>query len=599
MKRLLIILALAIPSALLAQDAWQSLLEAEMPADMKMSCALYHIAEYEKSASAADVSEKVSSKSLVTHPDGRIKIEIIHRKASEINSEFLGELELEITAQWRNRMSTFIHADQIFTLRDILPENYFIKSVMHEPNNDEGPDTMNVRSYIDAGKDGSGIKIAIIDNGYDELTDAVNQGDVPSNYTAYDHTGTGLEAGGNEHGTGCFEVAYDNAPGATYYIHKTFNGTEFGEAVDQAISDGVDIITTSLGPHNTGWDDNTGPYCTAVIDAVNDGMLFFVTAGNEARKHWQGDFFDTNNNDNWHDWDGTDEYNLFSTPGNSNASAWLQWDSDESVDHYDLYLYNSSGSTILDSSTGDGGFESVSTSNGSSSATSYNIRVLKKTANPPPFELFVSRNSCEHFISESSIESPANTTSSNCISVGAVTHNNYATAEGGTPITSYSSHGPTNNGNQAPDICAVTNSTTNAYEGAFSGTSCSAPNAAGAAAALWSSLPNYTATGIRQLLLRQAKLFRDWGAPGTDMIYGNGGLYLKDHTPNTVYIYEFSGNTTGTSTRPYSSIQQADQYAPSNYNAFFLAHDHAAPAGGTLVNKSMIYRSVAKTTTIR
>ena len=299
------------------------------------------------------------------------------------------------------------------------------------------------------------------------------------------------------------------------------------------------------------------------------------------------------------------EWNTYTTQPNGSSGgtdqilAWLQWDSDASTNHYDLFVYDVTGTVVLDSSTNTGSFESISWTNGGMNNTIVQVMVRGNTNNPPEFELFVHPNQLGNQVAASSIECPANTTASNVISVGAVHRNNYNDAPGTDPITSYSSHGPSNSGNQAPDLCAVTSSTTNAYEGNFSGTSCSAPNAAGAAAALWSALPNYSATGIRQLLLRKAFLYKDWGDAGVDMIYGYGGLYLKDYTANTIYVLKTSGNSSGTNTRPYSSIQQADTYGNSGYNAFILGHVHEQPPADTILNKPMIYRSVVNDAVIK
>ena len=237
----------------------------------------------------------------VRESDGKVQVELIDRSRVGDVQGVAESLGLEVTGVWKNRASCFMDISKALDVARVVPEGYFLHATEVEPPNDQGPGLQNSQGYIDAGKDGSGIKIAIIDSGWDELIDAINQGDVPATFDSTDFTGNGFTSGTNEHGTGCFEVAYDNAPGAQYFLYRTSGGTQFGQAVDDAIDNDVDILSTSLGPHNTGWDDNTGPYCEAVDDAVDAGMLVFVTAGNEAQKHWQGDFEDEDD-DNWHEW---------------------------------------------------------------------------------------------------------------------------------------------------------------------------------------------------------------------------------------------------------------------------------------------------------
>ncbi len=572
---------------------------------------LVRIHDFARVNDRLSVQKKITEMGLVMRNDGKINVELINRNGNENPEIIARQIGLEVHSSWQNRSDCYMEPDQVAVLMDRLHEGYFLSPVIEEPLNNEGPGLQNTQSYIDAGRDGNGIKIGILDSGFDSLLSAITLGHVPSNIDTVDYTGDNMDTGGgNPHGTACAEVAFDNAPGASFYLYhiNSGNGTHWGNAISHAIANNVDILSISLGPHNTGWDDNSGPQCQSVINATNNGMLVFVSAGNEAQKHWQGVFKSTDQ-DMVHEWnkenesfDETNDYVLQPQGASFNRDqirAWMQWDSPETSDHYDLFLYDSTGTVILTSSEETNDFEYLTYTNPNNFSITVKIVVRAVTENSPEFELFVHPNSLQHKVSESSIECPANTTVPNCISVGQVGLNDYTDSIGSTPIATSSSHGPTNNGNQAPDICAVGGSTTFGYNGSFFGTSCSAPNAAGAAAALWSAHPYYSADAIRLILLRKAILFKDWGDTGTDYIYGAGGLYLKDYTSNTRYIHPGSGNTTGTSSLPYTSIQQADQFMPIGYRAFFLGHTFQEPPAGTIIDKPMIYRSVQKSTIIR
>jgi len=87
----------------------------------------------------------------------------------------------------------------------------------------------------------------------------------------------------------------------------------------------------------------------------------------------------------------------------------------------------------------------------------------------------------EHIAAEGSNTSPSNATHPGVISVGAVTRGLYGGAAGGSVIANYSSRGPSNGGMTVPDICGPTNTTCFTAPGSFGGTSCTTPNAAGAA----------------------------------------------------------------------------------------------------------------------
>ena len=586
-----------------AQSDWQRIIETKVPKNLPIPANLFQIGNYALDANSKLVKEKIEVQNLVTRSDGKILVEVEFGVLGEdkINTKILKSLGLELNVHWKNRADGWLDANQILAFAESLPPNHRMLSVTYPDENNQGPGEMNSDGYRDGGKNGTGKRIAVIDNGFTGLTAAGNSGVAPSSFTSADYSGNGLQTG-SVHGTACVEVVWDHAPGASYYIYKTLSGTQFGNAVDAAIAANVDVITCSLGPHNTGWDDNSGPYNNAVLDAVNAGMLFFTTAGNETSVHYQNNFQDPDN-DKWHSWGTGDERNYMtvaaSNPNNSNdrITAWLQWDGSETNDDYDLYLYNAAG-TVLASSNSATGFESLSWTNPSSQSASVYLGLYHYEGGTPEFELFTTRG-LENAMPESSIECPSNVTYSNAISVGAVHRNNYGDAPGTDPIAGYSSHGPTNSGNQAPDISSLSNSTTVAYNGDFSGTSCAAPNAAGAAIALWSSLPNYSATGIRQLIFRKAALAKDWGDSGIDYVHGHGGMFLYEYNSRNVYIYRSAGNAAGNNQRAYYNMEQANANAPSNSNFIFLGQTYPAPpSNSNLINKRGLYRSYISNATV-
>ncbi|MEL6986799.1 MAG: S8 family serine peptidase [Bacteroidota bacterium] len=580
-------------------DAWQAIIEEKVPAKYNMSANIYQIAKYTEEVPLKKVIEQIQKGNLLFKTNHGLHVELVYGTygKDKINVDEVKNAGLTVNLSWENRVDGWIMPDKLLAFSENLSDKYYIYGLEEEEHNNQGPAAMNSDTYRDNGKDGSGIKVAILDRGYSNINAVVNANAAPSSYTGQDYTGNGFTGGTGVHGTACVEAVFDHAPGATYYMYNvsSTSGTQWANAVNHAIANNVNVITSSLGPHNTGWDDNSGPQNAAVLNALNDGMLFFSTAGNETAVHYQSNFRDLDN-DNWHTFTNGDERNYMTLAASNNnndndrVTAWLQWDGSASTDDYDMYLYNSSG-TVLASGNSASGFESLSYTNPLNNSVQVYIGIYHFEGNSTEFELFTTR-SLEHAVPESSIECPSNNSWSNAISVGAVYRTNYGDAPGTDPIASYSSHGPTNGGRQAPDIAALTGSTTVTYNGDFNGTSCAAPNAAGAAVALWSALPNYDATGIRQVLLRKAQLAKDWGDSGTDYVYGHGGLVLYDYKTNPVYVYRSAGNTSGSNTRPYYNIEQVDANAPTNANVTFLGQDYPTPpAGSTIINKKAIYRS--------
>lgn len=534
-----------------------------------------------------------------------IYVEIIRGSENDldlrIEESFLQTIpNIEISTIWQNRASVWIRVDELMYIGQSLPIEYRLSHVITPAHDNEGPGLMNSDSYDGASAGGDGLIIAVIDSGFDMLTEARNAGAAPTagNTSAFNYTGTGIE-NGTQHGTGCLETVFDSAPNAEYYIFKTNSVSDLGTAVTVCINNDIDVITHSISRYNLGWGDNSGAACSAAANASNNGILFFTSSGNRNGTHWQGSFSDSDNDD-WHQWSGLDERNNFDMNGTaSNTStirARLQWNSASSTDHYDLFLYNGNTNTVIQSSTNTNAFEEIIYSINSNLPVYLAVKAV--SANPPQFELFNHDARCDDFqysTTSNSSTSPSNSTASNVISVGAVALTDYNSAAGTSGIiASYSSRGPTNTGNQAPDICAPTNTNTVAYGGGFSGTSCSTPNAAGAAAAFWSAHPDLSASGVRQILFAKADIYKDWGSNGADNLYGRGGLFLYDYNLNNRYILKSANNIFSAATLPYFSMNSVDDSGSVPDNKIMIYLDTADDPPG-LINKPMLYKSIQGT----
>lgn len=597
MQRPLLLAALVLCGATTAAqgDAWQRIIEQKVPRELRMSADLYQLGAYAQVDRDAALTMARSWGHLV-RDDDRLYIELVAVNAPALDPAPAQRAGIEINNVWRKYASAWVPIDGLLEMAGSLSDRYRFQGANNfEPDN-EGPQRMNSTTYVAAGADGSGLKIAIIDNGFDSLTTAQQQGAAPTALVQFDHVGTGIEAG-DRHGTGCLETVFDHAPGAAYQIHRRGTTADTGLAIDQCIADGVDIISYSVSHFNTGWFDDEGGACEAFNEAADAGILCFVSAGNRAdAEHYQGAWSDPDDDD-WLNWEGGSENNTVTVAAGGSTTYRLSWATplEPFSGDYDLYLYDNNNSVLATSQSNDG-FEQISWTNQGPVSMDVHVRVKNAGEGTPDLELFISGShalSLSEWTADNSTTSPSNCTDANILSIGAVPFQGYQSPPGSVGIqAAYSSQGPTNSGNQAPDLCAPTNTTTVAYGGAFTGTSCAVPNAAGAAAALWSALPGYSASGIRMVLLKLAALHKDWGAAGTDMIFGHGGVFLNDHRPNMEFILQNSGNSSGSSQIPYATMQQADQYAPAGSNILFLGGTYAEPPAGTILDTPAIYRSV-------
>ena len=596
MKKIIYILACLLGGVVAghAQDEntlWQKLISTDMPAELRMSCGLYQVGSLAESFPEAAYSRAQSMQMRTRDYTRQVNVEVVYRKDDNmlkahdvINAAILRDVGFEVAGTWKNRASCWIKLENAVRLARSLNEDYNVEMVLLPKHDNEGPVQMNSDGYVSGTlRGGAGIRIAVIDGGFSNLQTRINNGVCPTPVYCWANgavTNIAGLANGGVHGTACVETVFDHAPNAVYELYIVFNGTEMGQAIDLCESHNVNIASHSMSRYNTGWYDNTGPYSDAVDDFIDGGRLFFTSSGNRAQSHWEGNFSDADA-DNWLNFSGNDEQNNITYTTGGSIHVALCWQPNANVD-YDVYVYNATSGSVVASSTqtGNTAFEEISITPGTGS---YYIAVRKKGTADAPLEFFTHQDNVsdyEYQTPSGSNTSPSNTTSLNCISVGAVNHTQYASAAGSTGIiTEYSSQGPTNSGNLVPKVTGPTATTTQTY-GAFTGTSCSTPNSAGMAAAFWSANTNLDATGVRQVIFRKAQLYKDWGTAGNDNTYGYGGLYLYEWASNLRYMYRLSENSAVTNnTRPYYSMMTAQNNAASNNTVIILNNGPFSEAG--------------------
>jgi hypothetical protein len=475
------------------------------------------------------------------------------------------------------RAEAWLPVAVIERMESLLPVGYRVVPVLPLNTDDvtgEGPGVVNSTGYNVAFAGGAGLTIAIVDGGFAGLAAARANGDIPA---AASTTETNLAAGAFEsgtstHGTECVEVAFDNAPNATYRLYRFDSPTDYNAIVTDCIANGVDIISHSVSQYNLGWADDTGVACDEANRAAQNGIIFMTAAGNRALSHYQGQFADTDN-DGWHEFPGGDEsidlqigMTSGTPPVNIGGPFYLSWSNPSS--DFDFYLYDSTGTNIIAQSAtaAAGTFEQFNYSTASALAT-FRLMVMRRAgSSDSQIEIF-SHNSAiwsEHAVAEGSTTSPGNATHARVISVAAVPQSLYDQPAGANVIANYSSRGPTNDGRSVPDISGPTDSTVFSSPGVpFNGTSCATPNTAGALAAFWSADLTLNADAILWLVKTQAGLFRDWGTVGTDRTYGAGGIRLMTYKAGTRWLVRNYPGTLDDGTVPFHTALGVQSHVPN------------------------------------
>jgi hypothetical protein len=369
------------------------------------------------------------------------------------------------------------------------------------------------------------VKVCILDLGFKGYMSLLGT-ELPSSVTVKSFRADNDIEGGEVHGAACAEIVRDMAPDADLYLVNFNTEVEHHQAVDWIIDQGVKVISYSIGWTNAGDGKGTGPICDDVKKASDAGIIWCNSAGNEAERHWEGIFSDSDA-DNWMNFSGSDQHLM--TYGSKcyasmNWDDWGTWNGSSysgSNNDYNLYLYYWSGGIwhLIDSSTG--------SQNGNDWPTEFvgawasvplywALYIYKHSGTRNcKLEIFISGSyPTEYNVPAGSISIPAD--SPYAVTVGATDCITDA-------LHSYSSRGPTHDGRVKPDFTAPSGVTTQTYgDRNFYGTSAAAPHMAGAFGLISGKAP-FSVSQIKAILEGRAL---DFGTSGKDNLYGIGRLKL-------------------------------------------------------------------------
>ena len=423
----------------------------------------------------------------------------------------------------------------------------------------------NAAAWHNNGYKGKGVKIGIIHSGFDGWR-SLQGTELPSTlggvrcYTERDDGNYGgLEVcdvpAKSSYGTAIGETIMDIAPEATLYLAGFRYSSNLQHIVQWMADEGVQVISVSNGWVFDGPGDGTSPRyyspLKAVDQAVSEGIIWVSMAGNEVGHIWYGAFADSDN-DNQHEWEGTDETQDLNLEAGERVIVELRWDDQWGGSNKDLDVsleldstneVVASGEDRQNGEDDDNPYERFSYTVPSDGRYDVRVKLISGSA-PGWLQLTLrSRDGLQYYTKSYSITNPAESANPGMLAVGATHYWDTNT------IATYSSQGPTPDGRVKPDITGVSCTEVARYPSRdrFGGecwlalTGVATAHVAGLAALVAEQYPRFTPVQIANYLKTNAA---ERGATGPDNVWGHGFAQLPT-PPDCVDDLTADGATTG------------------------------------------------------
>lgn len=399
----------------------------------------------------------------------------------------------------------------------------------------EAFEALQTEPWAAAGADGAGVSVAVFDV---QWFDAERYADALGPYTTHDceaHDSCdppmdtlrpryAFEEGA--HGVACAATLRAIAPGADLHLVRVNGPSTLESAAAWAVREQIDVVSMSMSFFNESAYDGTGSVSASARNLSDAGIAFVVSAGNYAREHWSGPWFDPDGDDLL-DFPWGSEY-LPVKAGAGGHSATVAWDHYAACGDLDLdvLVFRRDGSIV---GRGEAAQETGADHCSPVERVSYTaeeedwhwIQVRRVRGDPSVMLSIFARGAEVYGATSGSTADPASDPTA--FAVGAVHADGYA--DNGR--AGYSSTGPTMGGHPKPDLAGPDGLSGPVYgPRGFYGTSAATPAVAGALALVLSAEPGLSPKqGLTRLVDNAMDGGTAWSAPSGDLGAGKARLW--------------------------------------------------------------------------
>ncbi|WP_420191933.1 S8 family serine peptidase [Haloplanus salinarum] len=431
-----------------------------------------------------------------------------------------GEVGTQVDAQIELTMppSNLSAVKSISWVTDVRP---VMRPKTADPPGSSDGESLGVEQLHQNGITGDGVTVGIIDSGFDQDDPAI-----ASNVA--ETVSFRQSAGRPDHGTSVAQVVTQTAPDSQLYLASAGTDIDHQRAIEYLAEQDVDIIVYSI--YWPAVEDDGDHFLTDDINsATQQGTLFVAIAGNEAERHWEGQFRDTDQ-DRFHEWGSNgDELNALPNTETDFAggeiTAFVRWEDEGAASAYRPALFNPATDEYV-AIAADRVFQTqtnkyaVVTTTVESQPLDLVIRHSGGVADDEIEVMFLAGpTGMERSIPASSVTAPGDVPA-------AITTGAYVVGDG---MATYSGRGPTDDGRLGVDLTGYTNILVDDGwfgEKPFGGTSAAAPYVGGVAALMESKHQGDLSPAQVTRALKTSS--DDVRAPGADTVSGAGVVNAED-----------------------------------------------------------------------